>query len=118
MKVIDLLVKIANCEEVPKKLLYKFKNGNFYEEYLLKWDDKYNAYFYISNNDNENHSIVDLLADNLWNLNDEVEIIEGKPKKIEELDVVRAVNDNYYVLDKILELIHISNCLMEKSDKE
>lgn len=84
IKIIDLFIKLANKEEVPPKLVYKFKNGNFYEEYYLNWDNERNTYFYISNNDFKAHSIVDLLAANLWNLSDEVEIIEERPKEIEE----------------------------------
>ena len=86
MKVIDLLNKIANGEEVPKKILYKYQNKDFYEEYLLKWNKKYEAYYTTK----DNTPITHLLADNLWNLNDEIEIIEdtlNKDKKIEKLDL-------------------------------
>ena len=69
MKVIDVLVKIANKEKIPI-----FKIG--YDEYYVSSDwtirDKYgkNAEWYIYES---------------W-LNEEVEIIEEKPKKIEEIN--------------------------------
>ncbi len=73
MKVIDLLNKIANNEEVPKKICY--------EEYIWTWngetyDNKKECLFedYI----NKKYVITDVL-------NDEIEIIEEKPKKIEEI---------------------------------
>ena len=75
IKIIDLFVKIANKENIPKKLLYKYKNKDFYEEYLLEWSDKHKAYFYVSNENGESYPIADLLAANLWNLNDELEIL-------------------------------------------
>ena len=87
IKIIDLFVKIANKENIPKKLLYKYKNKDFYEEYLLEWSDKHKAYFYVSNENGESYPIADLLAANLWNLNDELEILEEKPKYIEKKEI-------------------------------
>ena len=77
MKVIDLLNKIANGEEVPKKL--------YYEELLWEWngetyDDGKQCLFedYID----KRYVITDIL-------NDEVEIIEEK-KEIEKLKRVNG----------------------------
>lgn len=85
MKVIDLLNKIANGEEVPKKILYKYDYKDFHKEYRLKWNIKYKGYYTT----NDKTPITHLLADNLWNLNDEVEIIEDKqePKPITKKDL-------------------------------
>lgn len=74
IRIIDLLVKIANGEEVPKKIWFK---NNFYE--------------YDGENQNYVRSInftVDFLIgeDITALLNDEVEIIEEN-KKIEKLEI-------------------------------
>ena len=67
IKVIDLLVKIANGKEMPK---------------TIRWYDKfYNDYDEISNN--YKTFVYEKLKNEVWNLNDEVEIIE-EPKKIEK----------------------------------
>ena len=71
IKVIDLLNKIANGEEVPKEIKY---NG-FYYHY------EYGNYIWHVDEETE----VNLLKD--CKLNDEVEILEEKklPKKLEEI---------------------------------
>lgn len=74
MKIIDLLNKIANGEEVPKKIKYKNK---IYERYQNI--NTNNLYYYQVPNKNDFliyqlEAAIDLL--------DEVEIIE-EPKKIE-----------------------------------
>ena len=72
MKVIDLLNKIANGEEVPKKI--------FYLDKIWYWDIK--AQDYVEDDKRLfNYYIVDELMDSL---NDEVEIIE-EDKKIKKL---------------------------------
>ena len=83
MKLIDLLNKIANGEEVPKKILYKYSYKDFYKEYRLKWNKKYKGYYTT----NDKTPITHLLADNLWNLNAEIEIIE-EDKKIDILPML------------------------------
>jgi len=80
MKIIDLLNKIANGEEVPKKIFYKYKHLEYNEEYYLTYDRHYECYY-----DEEGRPIPSLLADNLWNLNDEVKIIEEEKKIPEKL---------------------------------
>lgn len=75
MKVIDLLNKIANDEEVPKKI--KIKNVIY----------EYRGYMYCT--EKANYQDIENYLFGKWNfniLNDEVEIIE-EPKKIEKLDV-------------------------------
>lgn len=73
IKVIDLYNKIANGEEVPKKLRLKDK---LYKDLYYQYNERYNCY--------------DLLGKNLKagcyvfgysELNDELEIIEDKPKE-------------------------------------
>ena len=73
MKVIDLLNKIANGEEVPKEI--KYNNINYY------WCNQCKIYERIEDRRKD-------LYNDLDNLNDEVEIIEDTPKedkKIEKL---------------------------------
>lgn len=73
IKVIDLLVKIANGEEIPKRI--KYEN---------------NIYIHIDNYCYYCDETNLILSDNIFaeysKLNDYVEIIE-EPKKIEKLDV-------------------------------
>lgn len=74
MKIIDLLNKIANNEEVPKKIKYKGDIYIYYERlddmFNYKTDDKRHIYL------EEKYYIENIL-------NDEVEIIE-ETKKIEK----------------------------------
>ncbi len=139
MKLIDLLVKIVNNQELPKKVLIFDK-----VYYLLKKDNKY---FYSRNNHNFrdweqdlDHSIniccclndeVTILDKN----SNEIEIIEKKPKKIEKFiktDVIYedpSTMPNYIckqkydytseeTFEKLNEIIDGFNYLLEKSDSE
>ena len=107
MKIIDLLNKIANGEEVPNK--FKYDNLIF----TKRWD---NAYF-----DNDGDDLFNSLCTDFSNLNDEVEIIE-EDKKIEEPkidfmkeddtleDIVHMTTINVGKLtDKICEIIDYIN---------
>lgn len=79
IKIIDLLVKIANGEEVPKKIKYEdivFDYTKRNREGLIYIADEYSNY-----EDNDNSLIAHLFW-HIEKLNDEVEIIE-EPKKIE-----------------------------------
>ena len=67
MKIIDLLNKIANGEEVPKKIKY---NGTIYEKF-----DYNNKYYDIENNTREKDILSEHLASESF-YNKEVEIIE------------------------------------------
>ena len=68
MKVIELLNKIANGEEVPKKIKIKQWENNAEDEDL-------------------EYELFDRLYNEDFELNDEVEIIE-EDKKIEKLDLI------------------------------
>ena len=67
IKIIDLLNKIANGEEVPKTI-------RWYDEFYNDYDEISNDYKVF---------VYEKLKNNVWDLNDEVEIIE-EPKKIEK----------------------------------
>ena len=77
MKIIDLLNKIANGEEVPKKILL---NGIVFEyqgdDYLYKDENKKEHWLFSANYTDKYMWLEDFLKD-------EVEIIE-EPKKIEK----------------------------------
>lgn len=106
IKIIDLLVKIANNEEVPKKIKY----SNVKLEYVEENGDYYNYY---------GRGLFEYKFGNCKNfLNDEVEIIE-EPKKIEKLpkgitDNACATKDQRTIANKINELIDEINNLKEK----
>ena len=123
MKVIDLLNKIANNEEVPKEIMYKTHYWKYNKERNDYRDEDNDFVFSCSNYD-----IVGML-------NYEIEIIEEKPKKIEELKSTisyyftyedeRLTEDFSGIskhlitnIDKINELTKAVNYLLEKeSDK-
>ena len=94
MKVIDLLNKIANGEEVPKKIKI---NNVIYE---------YRGYMYWT--ENANYQDIENYLFGKWNfkiLNDEVEIIEEEKKMPEKLIPTSLKGiDN---LDEKIEIAHI-----------
>ena len=103
MRVIDLLVKIANKEEIPN---FKVGYDKYYvsSDWTIKDANGKNAEWYIYEG---------------W-LNEEVEIIEEKPKKIEKIDewkFNKSEDDipHFELANKINEII---DYLLEKeSDK-
>ena len=109
MKIIDLLNKIANGEEIPKMIKYKSKTYS-YDELERDYEN------YTSTNDwlFESYLITKIL-------NDEVEIIEA-PKKIEKLELESGKIDDKEFLAKYIthnrykinELIDEINNLKEK----
>lgn len=81
MKIIDLLNKIANGEEVPKKIKWQgqiYEYSNFERFYYQNGFSMYRD-FYTEGNC----------------LNDEIEIIE-EPKKIEKLETYKEKEDEDY----------------------
>lgn len=80
MKIIDLLNKIANGEEVPKKI--KYNNIDYF------WCNQCKIYERFEDGSKD-------LYNDLDNLNDEVEIIEEEKKIPEKCDVLEhCVNFN------------------------
>ena len=83
MKVIDLLNKIANGEEVPKKI--KFKNN------IYKWIERNDNIFNYKQEYKgrliDNYLCDDWFMDSKSILTDEVEIIEEEKKIPEKLDL-------------------------------
>lgn len=105
IKIIDLLNKIANDEEVPKKIKI---NNVIYE---------YRGYMYCT--EKANYQDIEDYLFGKWNfniLNAEAEIIE-EPKKIEKIDfgtLNTQKEKNRAMKDKINELIDEINNLKEK----
>ncbi len=89
MKIIDILVNIANNKEVPKRIKYEDKVYVYYEAYGGYYEEGnpgiYNKKFLAHRN--EQYSAV---------LNTEVEITE-EDKDIEEVEIVENIG-NYYVV--------------------
>lgn len=108
MKLIDLLVKIANREVVPKKIKYK---NEIYERYQnITVNDLY--YYQVPN---KCKFLIDQLS-SASDLLDEVEIIE-EPKKIEKIDfgtLNTQKEKNRAMKDTINKLIDEINNLKEK----
>ena len=109
MKVIDLLNKIANGEDVPNEIIY---HGNYY----YNVGNKEQAYY--ENNELEDNLFLCAVY-NEGHLNDEIEIIEDKPKedipkedkKIAKIGKLNQVSNNkqhlnnYILRNKINEII-------------
>ena len=111
MKIIDLLNKIANGEEVPKKIKYK---GHIYQ-YQYKDIKEANIINYYHSEETHHH-----LIDGGWHdirLNDEIEIIEEEKKIPEKLDQTlnrsdigedyyRYIMENRFKLNEIIEYLN------------
>ena len=71
IKLIELLNKIANGEDLPKRIKI--------QDYVFELSKDYEHYYY-----NEDVEITHLINHNFSNLNDEVEILEDNTEEIEE----------------------------------
>lgn len=100
MKIIDLLNKIANDEEVPKKFKIEGINRIFNYNNYEKWFDDINDKYYCKG------------AIELRELNDEVEILEEEkkiPEKIEYYDDSIA-----WVIDDVGQLSDVDKVIIDK----
>lgn len=82
MKVIDLLIKIANGEEVPEKIRYGSKT--YHREKTIEDE----LYYYVL--DDDNFTLLIEVIHSFYDLNKIVKIIEDTPKedkKIEKIDL-------------------------------
>ena len=71
IKIIELLNKIANGEDLPKRIKI--------QDYVFELSKDYEHYYY-----NEDVEITHLINHNFSNLNDEVEILEDNTEEIEK----------------------------------
>lgn len=83
IKVIELLNKIANGEDLPKRIKI--------QDYVFELSKDYEHYYY-----NEDVEITHLINHNFSNLNDEVEILEDNTEEIEEIPQYRIDNCTDY----------------------
>ena len=108
MKVIDLLNKIANGEEVPKKIKYEKDTYIHIDNYCYYCEDT-------------NLILSDRIFAEYSKLNDEIEIIE-EPKKIEKLENqqkefikwLEAMNRMYQNEYKDIDAAEHYNCVLQK----
>ena len=107
IKIIDLLAKIANNEEIPKKILL---NGIVFEyqgdDYLYKDEDK-KEYWLFSAGYTDKYMWLENF------LKAEVEIIE-EPKKIKRLETYKEKEDEDYFAN-ILKLSPNSECEIDEA---
>ena len=104
MKIIDLLNRIANKENLPKRIKYK---GIVYG---LK------GTLYI--NDDETDRLMDFLYADFRNLNDEIEIIEDEEIDIQEIEELSDDIDEigwFEVQEKINEIIRVVNKMQQEN---
>ena len=108
IKVIDLLNKIANGEEVPREIEYQ-------DKIFVKLED--NDY-----TTDDGVPLVHLLNYNLSNLNDEVEILEDNTEEIEELLTIEDYEcdktDIRLNRDKINELVKAINSIRKDKNND
>ena len=92
IKIIDLLNKIANNEEVPKKIKWLEQIYEYSDNDKFYYQNGYSMYrdFYTEGNC----------------LNEDVEIIE-EPKKIEKIEIYED-SDGHYFYDKHCKKIYIT----------
>ena len=128
MKVIDLLNKIANGEEVPKKIKYNGKIYFYHKGYDFDYAYTTDKGGYLI----ENKSLFQFSSykDNCWNdnsmiefLNEEVEIIEENKKELhanniefniynDKKEFIITLDENDLGIDKL----HLDNCYFYKEN--
>ena len=108
IKLIELLNKIVNGEDLPKRIKI--------QEYVFELSKDYEHYYY-----NEDVEITHLINHNFSNLNEEVEILEDNTEEIEELLTIEDYEcdktDIRLNRDKINELIKAVNKLRKENKK-
>jgi hypothetical protein len=116
MKVIDLLNKIANGEEAPKKIKYDNTIYEYNEQYDYKNELQINYYSVDKGEDFFNEVYC-------FSLNDEVEIIEENKKELhanniefniydDKKEFIITLDENDLGIDKL----HLDNCYFYKEN--
>lgn len=109
IKVIELLNKIANGEDLPKRIKI--------QDYVFELSKDYEHYYY-----NEDVEITHLINHNFSNLNDEVEILEDNTEEIEELLTIEDYEcdktDIRLNRDKINELVKAVNSIRKDKNND
>ena len=112
MKVIDLLNKIANNEEVPKRIKYGIGTWEL--------DKDYDYHCGIGKEYYDDKLLCSGINDLVAFLNDEIEIIEEKPKKIEKLEIFNDTTfyNWFTVAEDRRKINEIIDYLLEKESDE
>ena len=110
IKVIELLNKIANGEDLPKRIKI--------QDYVFELSKDYEHYYY-----NEDVEITHLINHNFSNLNDEVEILEDNTEEIEELEITEIVQNRLVKeirenREKINELVKAVNSIRKDKSND
>lgn len=110
MKIIDILNDYAKGKI---KDGFKFRSGNY--NWVIEEDGIHSINQYSNHDDMGDYVYFEDCFD-LSNLNDEVEIIEGKPEHIEGIDYLEhlGIDLSETVCKKINELTEAVNYLLEK----
>ena len=109
IKLIELLNKIVNGEDLPKRIKI--------QEYVFELSKDYEHYYY-----NEDVEITHLINHNFSNLNEEVEILEDNTEEIEELKPVEdGITYRYEwseIPNKINELVKAVNSIRKDKNND
>ena len=103
IKIIELMQKCANKENIPERIVYK--------NTVFTLNDCKNYY-----NEEKDERLLDYIIPTFSNLNDEVEILEDNTEEIEELpDYNYSIKENR---DKINELVRAVNKLRKEKSND
>lgn len=108
MEIIDVLNKIANGEEMPKRIMYMGEQYDYDKDNKdYTYPDKYNTDIWLFDKYNATNII-----------NDEIEIIEEPKEELEEIELldtpyIKSEND-FAVEKKINELIANQNKIIRE----
>ena len=93
MKIIELLNKIANGEEVPKKI-------KFHGKYYIWYDNRYtgNKGYCLEPLKSDSNSFLEI--NTVYDLNNEIEILEEEKKIPEKLDIGKMLQTKKWKRDK------------------
>lgn len=93
IKIIDLMQKCANKENIPERILYK------------------NTVFVLNDckcyyNEEKDERLLDYIIPTFSNLNEEVEILEDNTEEIEELSYEWTTNEIAERVDKLIKAVN------------
>lgn len=110
MKVIDLLNKIANGEEVPNIILFN--------SYKYRFDKIDRVYRRIIGNSTFGNSTLGTINELDLYLNDDVEIIEDTPKEDKKIEKLKLSGNDFIDIFKIENKINKINEIIDKVNGE
>lgn len=96
IKIIDLLNKIANGEEVPEKI--KYRNCIFNKTFGAGINPDYVNY--------DNTYLLEYVSNEADSLNELVEILEDNIEEIEELEIGTITTDERLKINEIIKVVN------------